>query len=359
MKKLLLTLFSFIVLILNVSSQTATVTVFSQDGEKFWVILNGIRQNDSPSTNVKVTGLSSPNYRLKIIFEDEKSNTIDKDIMTHDVDNVLCDQSYVLKKDKNGRYVMRLNMFEPAKTIAATVEPNQTAVPFTSVEKTDNPVEALQKQPTQVKETTTVTTTNSNNNSNVGVNIKDPETGEVINMDMNISETGVGVNIKDPMGENINMNVGIKENTSTQTSVTTTTTTTTTITGREERDDRPVPPIPKEQPPYQIPGYNGPNGCDYPMSPQDFNDAKTTIASKSFEDSKLTIAKQITSSNCLLTAQVKEIMMLFSFEDSKLQFAKYAYKYTFDIGNYFKINDAFTFEMSINDLNEYIASQKK
>ena len=52
-------------------------------------------------------------------------------------------------------------------------------------------------------------------------------------------------------------------------------------------------------------------------------------------------------------------MNLFSFEDSKLQYAKYAYTYTFDLGNYYKVNDAFTFEMSIEELNEYISKQKR
>lgn len=47
-------------------------------------------------------------------------------------------------------------------------------------------------------------------------------------------------------------------------------------------------------------------------------------------------------------------MLLFSFEDTRLDLAKYAYGYTFDIGNYYQINDAFTFSSSIDELNSYI-----
>ena len=90
------------------------------------------------------------------------------------------------------------------------------------------------------------------------------------------------------------------------------------------------------------------------MSPGDFQSAKGSISSKTFEDSKLTIAKQIIQSNCLLSSQVKEIMLLFTFEDSRLDFAKFAYAYTLDLGNYYKVNDAFTFESSIDDLNKYV-----
>lgn len=391
MKKTIL-LFSLLILfaISKVCSQSATLTVFSQDGEKFWVIMNGIKQNSTPMTNVKVTGLSSPNYRLKIIFEDENITSIDKNVMTRDVDNVLCDQSYVVKKDKKGRFQMRLNSFEPVKTIATTVEPNQIAVPFTTEEpKGETPTQANtnnERNPTQVQQTTVTTTqTNQTNavgmnvnvkdeetgegvnmNMNVsengiGMNIKDPETGEGINMNMNVSETGIDMKIKDPVsgeGVNVNMNVDMKDNTgNTQTTYSqTTTTTTTTSYGHNQRE--PNQREPKREA-YKLPGYNGPTGCEYPMSSSDFNDAKSTITSKTFEDSKMTIAKQITSSNCLLTSQVKDIMLLFSFEDTKLEFAKYAYNYTFDIGNYYKVNDAFTFEMTIDELNAYISTQKR
>lgn len=91
-----------------------------------------------------------------------------------------------------------------------------------------------------------------------------------------------------------------------------------------------------------------------PMSPEDFASAKASISSKSFEDSKLTLAKQIAASNHLTSKQVKEIMQLFSFEDSKLDFAKYAYKYVYDPNNYYIVNDAFKFSSSIDELNEFI-----
>jgi len=108
-------------------------------------------------------------------------------------------------------------------------------------------------------------------------------------------------------------------------------------------------------------GYNGgskPTGCTANMSTQSFANAKQTISAKSFEDDKIKVAQQIAGTNCLKSYQVKEIMMLFSFEDSKLKFAKYAYHHTSDLGNYYTINDAFTFSTSIDDLNNYINSLK-
>jgi hypothetical protein len=37
-----------------------------------------------------------------------------------------------------------------------------------------------------------------------------------------------------------------------------------------------------------------------------------------------------------------------------LEFAKFAYAYTYDQGNYYKVNDVFGFESSIRDLEEYL-----
>jgi hypothetical protein len=95
------------------------------------------------------------------------------------------------------------------------------------------------------------------------------------------------------------------------------------------------------------------------MPRPDFEQALQSIRSKNFEDSKFTLAKQIISTNCLLSSQVKEIMLLFSFEDTRLDFAKYAFSYTLDLGNYFKVNDAFKFESSIDELNTYIQSYRR
>ena len=80
------------------------------------------------------------------------------------------------------------------------------------------------------------------------------------------------------------------------------------------------------------------------MNEPDFAEAQRSVSSKNFEDSKMTIAKQITGANCLTADQVKRMMRTFTFEDSKLEYAKFAYRKTFDIGNYYKLNDAFEFE---------------
>jgi hypothetical protein len=187
---------------------------------------------------------------------------------------------------------------------------------------------------TTVTQSETTTINNNPGGGSVGFSVNDPSLG--VNINLNMNGNGMGNN--------------------SQSSTYSTTTTTTTTSGAPAQSYPPAHQEPASPPhqAYSMPGYNGPTGCEYPMSPQDFSSAKATISGKSFEDSKLTIAKQIINTNCLLSAQVKEIMLLFSFEDTRLELAKYAYGYTWDTGNYYKLNDAFTFESSIDELNAFI-----
>lgn len=311
---------------------SSSVVVFSQEGEKFYLIVDGIRQNETPQTNVKVTGLSAPNYLFKVIFENESIPSIDQNVMTKDVDNIYQDITYVVKKNNKGVYVMRVNSFAAAQGNIAP-EPNQYAAPLN--------VTATAPTGTVQTQTQTVTTTVDQNagvtpnGASMNLNVVDPATGDNVNLNMNV-----------------NMNVTGAQ---TQTSMTTTTVTTTTTTNVVDNGTVVVAPAQPDH--YIMQGYNGPIGCPWPMNESDFAAAQQTINSKSFESDKLTIAKQVLGSNCMTSDQVKWVMTTFSFEDSKLDFAKFAYGHVYDPGNYYRVNDAFTFSSSIDELNEYITGR--
>ena len=296
-------------------SQNSNAILFTENGEKFTAILNGLRQNDKPETNVKITGLNANFYKLTVIFADaalgQKKFNMGIDPGT--------ETTYVIKKNNKNEYVLR-----PMSMVPIAEAP---PVPAGTAVNVYNPNAEPYPGETTVTEQTTVTTTTT------GM----PATG--ISMGVNVNETG----------GNVSMNVsGFDNTTVTQQTITTTTTSTSTS------SSSPPPP-----PPSYVPGYSGAIGCPVPMSRGDFDSMKGSISSKSFEESKLTLAKQVINSNCLLSEQVREIMQLFTFEESKLDYAKYAYGRTYDIGNYYKVNDAFTFESSIDDLNSYISSYRR
>ena len=70
------------------------------------------------------------------------------------------------------------------------------------------------------------------------------------------------------------------------------------------------------------------------------------------------IAEQAISSHRVKAEQVYRILLMFSFESTKLKVAKFAYNYCVDKRNYYRVNDAFTFSSSIRELNNYIGNSK-
>lgn len=285
-----------------VKSQTSNVVFFTENGERFSVVMNGMLQNDQPETNIKITDLPAPSYKVKIIFSDKNLKEFSKTIYMNQGNET----TYAVKFIKKKGYTLRLMNTYP---IVDEFEPvqGQMIVGF-------NPqgVSTSTGSATSIINTTTI-----NNN-------------------VTISANGVGNNVNV-----VNNNEGAgSQQAGSATGITT-------GNGMISPDQ------------YILPGYNGPYGCPRPMTPGDFEQAKTSIRSKNFEDSKLTIAKQIIQSNCLLSSQVKEIMLLFSFEDTRLNFAKFAYAYTLDLRNYYKLNDAFTFESSINELDRFIQNAER
>jgi hypothetical protein len=102
-------------------------------------------------------------------------------------------------------------------------------------------------------------------------------------------------------------------------------------------------------------GYNV-NYIDYSpcMSQVSFMSLISVVNNATFESSKTEIATQAISANFMTSAQVLQLLKCFTFESSKLEIAKLAYSKVIDKGNFFLVNDAFTFDSSIDELSEYI-----
>ena len=96
------------------------------------------------------------------------------------------------------------------------------------------------------------------------------------------------------------------------------------------------------------------NNYNRVMNSADFSKAKETLRREWFENTRLETAKQIIDQNNFTSQQAKEIVLLFTFENNRLDIARYAYGKTFDKGNYFIMNDAFAFNSNKEKLSEYI-----
>jgi len=96
------------------------------------------------------------------------------------------------------------------------------------------------------------------------------------------------------------------------------------------------------------------NNNSLAMTNNDFAQAKESLRREWFENTRLETAKQIIDRNYFTSQQVREMVLLFTFENNRLDIAKYAYGKTVDKGNYFMLNDAFTFNNNKEALKEYI-----
>ncbi len=299
MKSFLFSIILSFPILLSAQQRIGHLTIFSEDGDKFFVMLNGEKQNTVAQTNLRIEDLIQPYYSAKIIFEDASITPIEKkNLQITDFNGVMMDVTYRIKKDKAGK--VKLQPYS-----AIEVRPDFVAPVGTTVHHYGS-------APQNGDAVTTTTTTSNAANANINVG----------GMNMSIS-------IDDP-----------NATTSTTTTRTTTTRTTTSVNNQ----------------PVTIVNNPNPNNCNYPMGSANFTSAKNTITNAKFDESKLSTAKSIISANCLSTDQIVEICNMFSFEQTKLDFAKAAYSRTTDKANYFKMSNVFDFDASKEELNSFISN---
>lgn len=295
MKKIYFLLFAFLPLftLAQFNVNYGNLTVFSEDGDRFYLYLNGEKQNDVPEANIRIEELPQPYYMAKIVFEDNTIKDITKrNLMITDADGQFMEVTYKIRKDKKKN--AKLNYFSMIPVQPDFVPPSGMYVHHFG-------------QPLG------------------GVRPPNPGNG-TIGASVNVPGMNVNISIQDPNG---NMN---------------------------------VPPSQQQQQPVRPNQPNNPPGSTrtcmnrWPMSSADFAGAKNAIDESSFDETKLSTAKSIVSSNCLSTDQVIQICNMFSFEDNKLEFAKFAYPYTTDPRNYFKVGTVLTYSTSKEELNRFIQS---
>jgi hypothetical protein len=83
------------------------------------------------------------------------------------------------------------------------------------------------------------------------------------------------------------------------------------------------------------------------------------IRKASFESSKVTVANQALRNNKITVNQMIGILNEFSFESTKLKFAKDNYRSVVNRRDYFMINDVFTFQSSKDELAEFLNRQER
>ena len=78
------------------------------------------------------------------------------------------------------------------------------------------------------------------------------------------------------------------------------------------------------------------------------------LGGQSFDDKKLEIAKLCVTIGYFCTADMAQMAKVFSFDDRRLEFLKYAYAYCLDKENYPMLRDSFSFQSNFDALLDYI-----
>lgn len=102
----------------------------------------------------------------------------------------------------------------------------------------------------------------------------------------------------------------------------------------------------------------GQNPCSNPISTYQFQNLKSQLQSQNMMSARLSLAMNSIQGNCFTSAQVKEILLMFSQDHEKLEFAKAVYKRTFDKVNFYDVYDAFAYFSSVFRLHDHINQDK-
>lgn len=110
---------------------------------------------------------------------------------------------------------------------------------------------------------------------------------------------------------------------------------------------------------YNNDQYNG--LCDRPeiVSVEIMQNILRAMDNSWSEDERLLVSMKAIHNRQLTAEQIKTIMTKFWFEDSRLEFAKFAYSHCRDRQDYYVVNEAFWFLSSRQSLRDFIESQCK
>lgn len=413
MKQLLLLSTLLFLSISGFAQSKGDITIYSNTGERFYVILNGIRQNKVAETNVRVTDLTDQWYSCRVLAED-KSFDIEKNL-------VVKKDSLVTYRitEKKGKYKLRYYSETPIRA-AQTIE-DQTTIVY-------HPKEDVQVDNTQYvpgsrggngngggnqdgtgggnrqgqvynnntqsvpggrngggngggnqdgtgggngqgslnnngSTTTTMTTTTTTSTTTTGSDVNNPNGGGSISIGINVNENGsIQTNTSGGAdGEKVNMDMninvsgygtGVQQTTSTYEETTTvTTTSTTTTSGGNIQTNNSQNDFYQDQ---DI-AVTSSGGCL--TTDQDMWNITKAIQAEDFADDKMRLALAFAKNQCMSIDQVRAITLLFDFADDRMTFLKSAHLNCLEQSNYYMLSDVFTFSSDKKEFNKFLQSK--
>ncbi len=321
MKSRLSILSGLLFLSLITFSQKVNLVVFSEDGYKFYAFVNGIKQNNMAESNVKITDVT-PNISLRVEFEDIALPQLKQNMALEPGFEHTAKITRDMKKQLKLRYFGQV----------ALNDASSGSVPTVAYHTAENSNAGNYNTAATANGNTNYTTTST---TRVNTNTASNPNGAAVNINV----------------DGMNMNVtGIDTHGNTTSSSSTTVTSTSSSSSSSPHHNH----LHQTVQPAESTNVNATTACRAAMSPASFDKMKQSVEAKPFSDTKMSTAKVATKNNCISVSQVKEICKLFSMDDDKLAYAKFAYDYCVDKGNYYLVSDVFSFSSTTDDLNKFI-----
>jgi hypothetical protein len=299
----------FIISILTTSvfAQYGTMTITSNSNQKFWLFIDDVLQNEYSTHSIKIMGMQFMYYKVRVEMDNAANNCVGQTIMISKLPN---QNNFVVNKERGNNFSFNQSNQMPNPFFAQNIIlPNY------------NYYSAFQQY------------LFPGFNPNVSYGQGNQYRGNTYKgYQHNYQSGGYGSGGNQGYG---NQGQGM---------------------GNPGYGNPPgygTPPPGHGTPP---PGHGVPPPVTC-MPAGDFNRAYSVIQGESFENTKLNTAKQVTSVNYLCVSQIIQICKLFSFEQTKLDYAKFAYPYCVDQNNYYLLNEVFTYAASKDELRKFIGGK--
>ena len=313
----------------------SNLSIFNNNGQSFYVVLNGIRQNAKPETNVQVGQIKNGSYAVKVIFADGKTPDIDK--------NFMIDAPYDITARiifKKGKGKLQLMGQEPTHGViqeAVVYRPSDAAVYSDVVVVNTSPVQ----------NTTTIQTTGTGNTTGINMNVNVSETPntttQTLNTNTNTTTTTTSTTTTTGTipDENVNLNMnlsvgGVSVNLNANQS------------GNQTNAQQQQVIAQVQQAPLS-------NRVNCTKTMNRLEAFKAELQDQSFEADRLEALQLELKNTCLTSAQAEQLIDLFTFDENRLEVAKYLSDRLTDRDNAGALAKKLTFDSNKMEYRRYIS----
>jgi len=315
----------FSIFSISVYAQPSNLIFYTNNvGHKFQLFINGERQNDDFEQTVRMENMEARNYQIKVIFEDRMLGFIEKDIF--------------LRPNTEKMYSFSNQRVSTTRRVGSQV---QNTSPLRLDMLSEAPLNSVDDvylgESNDSNDAIDYTTTESPGNEN-SIEVKYDNGNVVIGNDQNNISVGKnGIDVNFDVEKIINkINSENSNEYPNQTEV------------EENTTEFPTSEI------TNVSTLIETNSCTPSFTDHQFNLIIQSLQTENIESKRLAKAKRVAFNNCLLTKQVRDVVALFNFENNRVEFAKFAYKFVSDKENYALLLDSFKFLTSKQEIREYI-----